>query len=89
MGRRAGRPGLYIEMGGRPNRAQGNTLHGLSFCESRPVQLAATGTSPVHRLVRAEATVSCRGRGRSALDQLRTYGNANFFADLILAPSRV
>jgi hypothetical protein len=30
------------------------------FCESRPVQLAAS------HLVRAEATVRCRGRGRSA-----------------------
>jgi hypothetical protein len=44
----------------RPNRAPGNTHRGLDrFCESRPVQLAAS------HLVRAEASVGCRGRGRT------------------------
>jgi hypothetical protein len=37
----------------------------LRFCESRPVQLAAS------HLVRAEASVSCRGRGRSAVQNDR------------------
>ena len=53
----------YIETGDVPSQpSAGKHARWPQFCESRPVQLAAS------HLVRAEATVSCRGRGGSALD---------------------
>jgi hypothetical protein len=47
-----------------PNQAPGNTSRGSSFASHGPC------SSLLHRLVRAEASVGCRGRGRSAVAQI-------------------
>jgi hypothetical protein len=56
------RLGCYIETGDVPPQPSARKHEPWpQFCEPRPVQLAAS------HLVRAEACVGCRGRGRSAV----------------------
>jgi hypothetical protein len=66
----ARRLGCYIETGDTPPQPSAG-IHAPwpQFCEPRPVQLAAS------HLVRAEAAVSCRGRGRSAVQNDRILRN--------------
>jgi hypothetical protein len=79
MGVLARRLGCYKETRGRPVQpSAGKHAPWPQFCESRPVQLAAS------HLVRAEATVGCKGHGRSAVARHRTRTEMPNLVDLLL-----
>jgi hypothetical protein len=76
------RLGCYIETGDVPPQPSARKhAPWPQFCEPRPVQIAAS------HLVRAEATVSCRGRGGSAVAQAPNLYDLSLIMGTIL-PSR-